>query len=190
MILILDNYDSFSYNLYQLFGSITPDVKVIRSDKITVEEIEKLHPSHLVLSPGPGFPKDAGICIEALLKLKGKLPILGVCLGHQAIGEAFGGKVVHAPQLMHGKTSEIHFDSKCPIFAGLPAGLHVMRYHSLIVDKATLPACLRVTAIEPTGEIMGFVHRQYPIYGVQFHPESFMTEGGMTMLQNFYRLKV
>lgn len=185
MILILDNYDSFSYNLYQVFGTITPDVRVVRSDCITVEEIRALHPSHLVLSPGPGFPKDAGICIEVLQALKGELPILGVCLGHQAIGEAFGGKVVHAPQLMHGKTSTVTLDTDCPIFAGLPKSVNAMRYHSLVVEKASLPPCLRVTATEPQGEIMAMMHRTYPIFGLQFHPESFMTECGAAMLQNF-----
>lgn len=190
MILILDNYDSFSYNLYQYFGSITPDVCVVRSDKITVEQVRTLRPSHLVLSPGPGFPKDAGICIEALKELKGELPILGVCLGHQAIGEAFGGRVVHAPHLMHGKTSPVTLVTDCPLFAGLPDTVNAMRYHSLVVERETLPACLRVTASEPQGEIMAMAHREYPIFGLQFHPESFMTEHGMEMLRNFYQIRL
>lgn len=190
MILILDNYDSFSYNLYQVFGTITPDVRVVRSDKITVDGVRSLHPSHLVLSPGPGFPKDAGICIDAVHALKGELPILGVCLGHQAIGEAFGGKVVHAPQLMHGKTSTVTLDRDCPLFKGLPETVNVMRYHSLVVEKATLPSCLRVTAAEPQGEVMAFMHKEYPVFGLQFHPESFMTEHGVDMLRNFYSIQV
>lgn len=190
MILILDNYDSFSYNLYQYFGTITPDVRVVRSDQITVDGVRTLHPSHLVLSPGPGFPKDAGICIETVHALKGELPILGVCLGHQAIGEAFGGRVVHAPHLMHGKTSEVTLDTACPLFTGLPQTVRAMRYHSLVVERKTLPACLQVTAAEPQGEIMAMRHKEYPIFGLQFHPESFMTEHGMEMLQNFCQLKV
>lgn len=190
MILILDNYDSFSYNLYQVFGTITPDVRVVRSDRITVDGVRELHPSHLVLSPGPGFPKDAGICIEAVHALKGELPILGVCLGHQAIGEAFGGTVVHAPQLMHGKTSRVTLDTNCPLFKGLPKQANVMRYHSLVVEKATLPSCLQVTATEPQGEVMAFMHKDIPIFGLQFHPESFMTEYGVDMLRNFYAIQV
>lgn len=190
MILILDNYDSFSYNLYQVFGTITPDVRVVRSDCITVDGVQELHPSHLVLSPGPGFPKDAGICIEAVHALKGELPILGVCLGHQAIGEAFGGTVVHAPQLMHGKTSRVTLDTNCPLFKGLPKQANVMRYHSLVVEKATLPSCLQVTATEPQGEVMAFMHKDIPIFGLQFHPESFMTEYGVDMLRNFYAIQV
>lgn len=188
MILILDNYDSFSYNLYQVFGTITPDVRVVRSDRITVDGVRKLHPSHLVLSPGPGFPKDAGICIEAVHAFKGDLPILGVCLGHQAIGEALGGTVVHAPQLMHGKTSLVNLDTSCPLFQGLPEQVNVMRYHSLVVEKATLPSCLQVTAAEPQGEIMAFMHKEAPVFGLQFHPESFMTEHGVEMLRNFYAI--
>ncbi len=188
MILILDNYDSFSYNLYQAFGTLGEEVKVVRSDKITVDEVRKLSPEHLVLSPGPGYPKDAGICIEAVHAFKGRIPILGVCLGHQAIGEAFGGKIVHAPELMHGKTSLVTLDGTCPLFAGLPEKVNAMRYHSLVVEKASLPACFRVTAAEPGGEIMAMAHKEFPIFGLQFHPESFMTEHGVEMLRNFCKI--
>lgn len=190
MILIIDNYDSFSYNLYQYIGSLNSDVKVIRNDKITVDGIRSLAPSHLVLSPGSGFPKDAGICIEALRALAGELPILGVCLGHQAIGEAFGGNVIHAPKVMHGKGCAISLDNHSPIFHDLPTKIMGARYHSLVVEKATLPDCLKVTATEEGGEIMAMEHRTKPIYGLQFHPESFLTEKGLEIVGNFLNIKI
>jgi anthranilate synthase component II len=189
MILLIDNYDSFSYNLFQYFGQLSGEIKAVRNDRITVDEIRALHPSHLVLSPGPGYPKDAGVCLEAAKTLAGTLPILGVCLGHQTIGQVFGGTVAHAPRLMHGKTSRIRLDNTCPIFAGLPASITAARYHSLVVTKESLPECLAVTAEDEDGEIMAVAHRQYPIYGIQFHPESFMTEHGMEILSNFIKVK-
>ena len=185
MILLIDNYDSFSYNLYQYFGQLCGNIKAVRNDRITVEEIRALRPSHLVLSPGPGYPKDAGVCLEAAKTLAGELPILGVCLGHQTIGQAFGGHVAHAPRLMHGKTSSIQLDNSCPIFAGLPGSIKAARYHSLVVTKESLPDCLKVTARDEDGEIMAVAHRELPVYGIQFHPESFMTEYGMEIIRNF-----
>ncbi len=190
MILLIDNYDSFSYNLYQYLGEICEDVKVVRNDRITIDEIETLNPSHLILSPGPGFPKDAGICLEAAVSFADKLPILGVCLGHQTIGEAFGGRVIHAPRLMHGKTSMIDIDTNCRLFRGLPKSIKAARYHSLVVDKSSLPDCLAVTATDSDGEIMGLCHRDFPVYGIQFHPESFMTEHGLILLRNFIQIKI
>lgn len=190
MILLIDNYDSFSYNLYQYLGQICDDVKVVRNDRITVDEIRTLKPSHLVLSPGPGFPKDAGICLEAAKSLAGKLPILGVCLGHQSIGQAFGGKVVHAPRLMHGKTSQIKIDTDCPLFNGLPETIKAARYHSLVVEKDSLPDLLVVTSTDGDGQIMGLRHRDYPVYGIQFHPESFMTEHGLDIIRNFTQIHI
>lgn len=190
MILLIDNYDSFSYNLYQYLGQLCDDVKVVRNDQITVNEIRGVKPSHLVLSPGPGFPKDAGICLEAAKSLAGELPILGVCLGHQSIGEAYGGKVVHAPRLMHGKTSRIKIDTECPLFYGLPETIEAARYHSLVVEKDSLPDNLIVTATDGDGQIMGLRHRDYPVYGIQFHPESFMTEHGLDIIRNFTQMHI
>lgn len=185
MVLIIDNYDSFTFNLFQFIGTLTPDVKVYRNDKITVQEIEQLQPSHIILSPGPGFPKDAGICEEVLSKLQGQMPILGVCLGHQAIGEVFGGRVVHARQLVHGKQSLIEVDNTSPLFRGLPKVIPAARYHSLIVDRKSKPDCLDVLATTEDGELMAVKHRDYDIYGVQFHPESIMTPDGLKILENF-----
>lgn len=185
MILLIDNYDSFSYNLYQCLGSMGLDVKVVRNDRLTVDGIRALHPTHLVLSPGPGYPKDAGVCLEAARELSGELPILGVCLGHQSIAEAFGATVGHAPRLMHGKTSPIELDGGCPIFLGLPKKIEAARYHSLVVKNEGLPSCLKVTARDPDGEIMAIAHRNFPVYGIQFHPESFMTKRGADILRNF-----
>lgn len=185
MNLIIDNYDSFSYNLYQYFGAIDPDIRIIRNDRVTVDQIKEMNPAHLILSPGPGFPKDAGICLEALRELSGRMPILGVCLGHQSIGEAFGGRVVHAPRLMHGKTSKILLDQTCPIFKGLPGRIEATRYHSLVVECAGFPDCLTVTARDEDGQIMGLMHQKLPVFGVQFHPESFLTEYGQEMVRNF-----
>ncbi len=188
MILLLDNYDSFTYNVYQMVGCINPDVKVFRNDEISVEEIEKLNPDHIIISPGPGFPVTAGITLELIRNFYAEIPILGICLGHQAIAEALGGKVVHAPQLMHGKRSRVNLDESCPLYAGLPESLEVARYHSLIVDQETLPKELKVTARAVSGEIMGLKHINYPLYGIQFHPESILTEQGERFIANFLHL--
>lgn len=185
MILILDNYDSFTYNLYQYVGTINSNIKVIRNDKITVREIEKLHPSHIIISPGPGFPSDAGICIEVIQKLAGKIPMLGVCLGHQAIGEAFGGDIVHAPTLMHGKADIVKINTDCRIFNGLDKEAEVGRYHSLVVSRETLPSALEITALSRDGLIMGLKHKEYEVYGIQFHPESVLTPSGFKIIENF-----
>lgn len=188
MILLIDNYDSFSYNLYQLVGSINPDIKVIRNDEMTVSEIEALSPDALIISPGPGRPADAGICEEAVLKLSGTMPILGVCLGHQGICEAFGATVSYARELMHGKQSYTVLDTSCPLFKDCPKVTPVARYHSLAVMEDTLPDVLVETAHTYDGEVMGVKHRDFDTYGVQFHPESIMTPAGNIMLQNFINL--
>ena len=184
MTLLIDNYDSFSYNLYQLVGALGPPVRVIRNDEMTIEEIRALHPDRIILSPGPGRPEDAGITMAAV-QLGQEVPLLGVCLGHQAICAAFGGTVTYARQLMHGKQSRVTFDRSCPLFRGLPEQGLVARYHSLAVAADTLPPELKATARTEDGEIMAVRHRQYPIYGVQFHPESIMTPEGKAMLKNF-----
>ena len=184
MIILIDNYDSFSYNLYQLIGSINPDIKVIRNDEYTVEEIEKMQPSHIIISPGPGKPKDAGMCEEAIAYFKGKVPILGVCLGHQAICEVFGATVSYAKKICHGKQSLIEHDTD-GIFEGINEPVKVARYHSLAVIEDTLPDCLQVTARTQDGEIMAMKHREYPIVGLQFHPESILTPQGTTIMKNF-----
>lgn len=185
MILLIDNYDSFSYNLYQLIGSIKPDIRVIRNDECTVEEIEAMHPEAIVLSPGPGRPSDAGICIPVIKYFAGKIPILGVCLGHQAICEAFGGTVSYAKELMHGKQKEIHQVTENKIFQGMKEYFPAARYHSLAAIRETLPKELIVTAESEDGEVMAVEHRDYPIYGLQFHPESVMTPDGKIMMENF-----
>lgn len=185
MILMIDNYDSFTYNLYQLIGTLYPDIKVVRNDEITLDEIEKLSPEALIISPGPGYPKDAGISVEAVKRFSGKLPILGICLGHQAIAEAFGGKIVHAKVPMHGKATEISLNTSCPIFEGLPEKITAARYHSLVVDTITLPSCLNVIATDGEGQIMALRHKSHPTYGVQFHPESILTEQGAGILSAF-----
>ena len=190
MILIIDNYDSFTFNLYQFVGSINEDVLVRRNDKITVEEIAELKPSHIILSPGPGYPKDAGICEEVLQNLKGSFPIMGVCLGHQAIGEVFGGTVAPAPQLVHGKQSKIMIKGKCKLFEGLHESFPAARYHSLVVEKEGLPEKLIIAAETEDGEIMAVKHRDYEVYGVQFHPESIMTPDGMQIIKNFLSIGV
>lgn len=187
MILMIDNYDSFTYNLVQYLGELGEDVKVFRNDKITLEEIEKMGPDRIVISPGPCTPKEAGISIEVIRYFGGKIPILGVCLGHQAIGEAFGGEVVRAERLMHGKTSMIHHDGKT-IYKGLPNPFEATRYHSLIIRRETLPSCLEASARTDEGEIMGVRHRQYKVEGVQFHPESVLTGVGKDLLKNFLNL--
>ena len=188
MIILIDNYDSFSYNLYQLIGSVEPDIRVIRNDDCTVEEIEAMNPEAIILSPGPGKPKDAGICIEAIRYFKGKVPIFGVCLGHQAICEAFGATVGYAKELMHGKKKEIEKNGKGRIFAGMPEHFPAARYHSLAVEEETLPKELVVTARCEDGEVMAVEHEKYDIFGVQFHPESVMTPDGKTMIENFIKV--
>ena len=185
MIVLIDNYDSFSDNLYQLIGSVEPDVKVVRNDAYTVEEIEAMKPEAIILSPGPGKPSDAGICIEAIRYFAGKVPVFGVCLGHQAICEAFGGTVSYAKELMHGKQKEIHPIGENQLFQGLPETFPAARYHSLAALKEKLPEELKVTAESEDGEVMAVEHTKYPIYGVQFHPESVMTPDGKIMIENF-----
>lgn len=186
MILLIDNYDSFSYNLYQLAGSVNPDIKVVRNDELSIEEIKELDPSHIILSPGPGYPLNAGVCEEVVLKLGGEIPILGVCLGHQAICEALGGKISHAKKLMHGKSSIVNISTDCKIFEGLNKRERVARYHSLIA--LNLPDCLSVTAKDDNGEIMAVAHKEKPIYGLQFHPESILTDSGEKMMRNFLEI--
>ena len=187
MILLIDNYDSFSYNLYQLVGEIDPEITVIRNDEKTVEEIRALAPDRIILSPGPGRPEQAGVIIEVVRKLGEEIPILGVCLGHQAICAAYGATVTYAKRLMHGKQSEARLDSGCPLFAGVPERTPVARYHSLAADPATMPQALKATAVTDDGEIMAVQHRDNPVYGVQFHPESILTPFGKTMLRNFIK---
>lgn len=185
MILLIDNYDSFSYNLYQLIGSINPDIKVIRNDEMTVDEIKKLKPQYIILSPGPKRPKDAGVCIEVAKQLGDSSKILGVCLGHQSICEAYGATVTYAKQLMHGKQSKCTVDTSDKLFKGLDSEITVARYHSLAADESTMPDCLQITARTEDGEIMAVKHKTKNIWGVQFHPESIMTPDGEKMLKNF-----
>lgn len=187
MILLIDNYDSFSYNVYQLTAAVNPDVKVIRNDEMTVEEIERLAPTHIILSPGPGKPSDAGICEEVIRYFEGKLPILGICLGHQAICEVFGATVTYAKQLMHGKQSVAALDTESTLFRGMNPETTVARYHSLAAEPSTMPDCLKITAHTPDGEVMAVEHRIYPIYGVQFHPESVLTPDGYRIMENFLK---
>ncbi len=185
MILLIDNYDSFSFNLYQLAGEIDEDIKVIRNDEMTAEEIENMSPDRIILSPGPGRPEDAGITVDVVRKLGSKIPVLGVCLGHQAICSAYGAEISYAKELMHGKQSEISFDEDDIIFRGCTQKTRVARYHSLAASESTMPECLKVTAVTDDNEIMAVTHREYPVYGVQFHPESIMTPQGKIMLENF-----
>lgn len=185
MILMIDNYDSFTYNLYQYFGEIYSDIKVVRNDCITIEEIEKLSPEAIVISPGPGYPKDAGISVDVIKHFSGKLPILGICLGHQSICEAFGGKIVKADELMHGKSSRISIDSSSPLFKDLPKDIEAARYHSLIAEHSSLPECLEATAFDTAGQIMAVQHKEHPTYGLQFHPESVLTADGKIIIRNF-----
>lgn len=187
MILVIDNYDSFTYNLVQYLGELGAAVEVRRNDRTTVGEIERLSPERIVISPGPKTPDQAGICLEVIQRFAGRMPILGVCLGHQAIGQAFGSKVVRAPEIMHGKTSPIAHDGKT-IFAGLANPFPATRYHSLIVERESLPACLEVSATSPNGLIMGLRHRRAKVEGVQFHPESVLTGAGKQLLANFLQL--
>lgn len=187
MTLLIDNYDSFSYNLYQLVGSIDPEIRVIRNDEMTIQEIRKLKPDRIILSPGPGRPENAGNIIEVVKSLGKKIPILGVCLGHQAICSAFGAVVTYAKKLMHGKQSAVTLNTDTLLFQSCPQKDIVARYHSLAVDENTMPDCLQVTARTDDGEVMAVQHREYPVYGVQFHPESIMTLNGKAMLENFIR---
>ncbi len=189
MILLIDNYDSFSYNLYQMVGAINPDIRVIRNDALTVGEIAALRPDRILLSPGPGRPEDAGVTMEVARTLAETTPILGVCLGHQAICAAFGATVTYAKRLMHGKQSTVRFAPDCPLFAGCHARAPVGRYHSLAVDPATLPPELRVTAETDDGEVMAVQHVSFPLFGLQFHPESILTPDGRRMLENFLTIE-
>ena len=185
MILLIDNYDSFSYNLYQLAGSLEPDIRVIRNDACTPEEIESMKPEALLLSPGPGRPEHAGVCIPAVRRFAGRIPILGVCLGHQAICEAFGGTVSYAKELMHGKQRLVYPEKESRLFRGISSAFPAARYHSLAADPDTLPKELRVTAWSEDGEVMAVEHTAYPVFGVQFHPESVMTPDGKAIMKNF-----
>ncbi|KJS47055.1 aminodeoxychorismate/anthranilate synthase component II [Desulfosporosinus sp. BICA1-9] len=185
MILLIDNYDSFSYNLYQLIGSINPDIRVIRNDELTIPEIEALAPDAIILSPGPGRPADAGVCVESARHFAGIIPIFGVCLGHQSICEGFGATVSYAKELMHGKQSQIKINTDYSLFAGLPETIHGARYHSLAALEGTMPTELKVIARTDDGEIMGVKHRDYEVYGVQFHPESILTPQGRIIMENF-----
>jgi len=192
MLLMIDNYDSFTYNLVQYFGELGTEVQVYRNDQITIEQIEKLDPDYLVISPGPCTPNEAGVSVDAIRYFAGRKPILGVCLGHQSIGQAFGGHIVHASAIMHGKTSVIHHNGKA-LFNGIPNPFEATRYHSLVIEKQTLPECLEITAWTETDsgeldEIMGVRHRDYPIDGMQFHPESILTEHGHHLLKNFLEM--
>ncbi len=186
LLVVIDNYDSFTYNLVQYLGMLGARLAVYRNDAIDLDGLEAMQPSQLVISPGPCSPKEAGISVAAILHFAGRIPILGVCLGHQCLGEAFGGRVIRAPRLMHGKTSLIYHDGK-DIFQGIPSPFEATRYHSLIVERETLPDCLEVAAQTAVGEIMGLRHRQYAIFGVQFHPESILTVEGMNILRNFLK---
>ena len=185
MILLIDNYDSFSYNVYQLIGSINPDIKVIRNDELTIPEIEALNPSHIIISPGPGKPSEAGICEEVIKYFAGKKPIMGICLGHQAICEVFGATVTYAKRLMHGKQSVARLDNSSVLFKGMDDKMTVARYHSLAAKPDTIPDCLKVTATTDDGEVMAVEHRDFKVYGVQFHPESVLTPEGKTIMENF-----
>ncbi len=187
MLLMLDNYDSFTFNIVQYFAQLGEDVKVVRNDEIRVDDIKGFNPDRIVISPGPCSPEEAGISVAAIREYAGRIPILGVCLGHQSIGAAFGGRIVRSVSLMHGKTSPIHHDGK-EIFEGLPNPFNATRYHSLVVERETLPDSLEVTAWVENSEIMGLRHRTLPVWGVQFHPESILTEGGMELLDNYLRL--
>lgn len=189
MIVLIDNYDSFSYNLVQLFGTLDPDIRVVRNDELTVEEIRDMHPSHIILSPGPGYPADAGICEDVVRRLQGEIPILGVCLGHQAVCEVYGARICHAKQLMHGKQSTVSIDTTVPVFRGLPERVDVARYHSLIADEDGMPDELEIIARDDAGEVMAVRHRRHEVYGLQFHPESILTPDGTRMIENFLKIE-
>jgi anthranilate synthase/aminodeoxychorismate synthase-like glutamine amidotransferase len=183
-VLLIDNYDSFTYNLYQYLGELDAEVRVVRNDAVSVDEALALDPRAIVISPGPGTPDQAGISLELIRRAAGRVPLLGVCLGHQALGQAFGGRVVRAPKLMHGKTSEIHHDGRT-VFAGVPQAFTATRYHSLVVARETVPDCLEISAWTADGVVMGLRHRAHPLEGVQFHPESILTGAGKDLLRNF-----
>ncbi len=189
MVLLIDNYDSFTYNLYQYIGCIEPNVKVVRNDEVTLEDIEKYQPSHIVISPGPGFPAKAGISVSVIKEFYKSVPILGICLGHQAIGEAFGGQIVHADKLYHGKATEILIQDDGALFAGLSQKIQGARYHSLVIKKGSLPPDIAITASSEAGDIMAIRHQKFPVFGVQFHPESILTHEGMQIIKNFLTLK-
>lgn len=184
MILVIDNYDSFTYNIVQQLGELGADIQVVRNDQVTLDEVKAMSPDRIVISPGPGFPKDSGISRDVILELGQTTPVLGVCLGHQCIGEIYGGVVTHAPTLMHGKTSKVYHKGD-PLFIGVPSPFVATRYHSLIVEEESLPAELNVIAFTDSGEIMGLRHREFPVVGVQFHPESILTDFGVRMFNNF-----
>lgn len=184
MILLIDNYDSFTYNLYQYFGTFEPDIKVVRNDKITIEEIEQMNPDRIVISPGPKSPKEAGICLEVIRHFAGKKPMLGICLGHQCIGAAFGATVSYAKEILHGKQSVIAHDGTS-VFKGISSPIKIARYHSLAVLEETIPDCLKVLAKTDDGEVMAIRHKEYPIVGLQFHPESVYTQHGKRLIENF-----
>ncbi len=188
MLLMIDNYDSYTYNLVQYLGELGEDIRVFRNDKVTIKDIETLKPERIVISPGPCTPKEAGVSVEVINSFAGKIPVLGVCLGHQAIGAAFGGDIIRSPRLMHGKTSMIHHDGKT-IFAGLPNPFEATRYHSLVIKKETLPSCLEISAWTDKDEIMGVRHKEFIVEGVQFHPESILTSVGKNLLKNFLKLR-
>jgi anthranilate synthase component II len=189
MIVLIDNYDSFTYNVAQAFGLLGADIRVYRNDALTVKEVEAMQPSHIIISPGPGDPDDGGISLDVIRELGPRIPLFGVCLGHQCIGQAFGGKVVRAPRLMHGKTSMI-YHRESPLFTGVPNPFEATRYHSLVVEEAELPASIKVTAFTEQGEIMALKHTEYPIVGVQFHPESILTTYGPRIMQNFLECRL
>lgn len=188
MIILIDNYDSFSYNLYQLAGSLYPDIRVVRNDAYTAEELESMNPEAILISPGPGRPEDAGVSIDAIRHFAGKVPILGVCLGHQAICKCFGATVSYAKELVHGKAYDVTLDTESPLFHDMPTTIRAAQYHSLAAVESTMPECLRITARTKDGEIMAVEHRDYPIYGLQFHPESIMTPEGHKILENFFAI--
>ncbi len=187
MLLVIDNYDSFTYNLVQYMAELGQQVRVVRNDEVSVDDVARMSPEHIVISPGPCTPNEAGISLDVIAKLSGKIPILGVCLGHQSIGQAFGGKVIRAKEVVHGKTSRVFHDDK-GIFAGLPNPFEATRYHSLVVERSSLPDCLEITAKTWDEEIMGLRHKTLPVEGLQFHPESFLTKVGKDLLRNFLRL--
>lgn len=188
MILVIDNYDSFTYNLVQQMGEMGAELCVVRNDQATLDEIRAMNPTHIVISPGPGDPDDTGVCLDVLREMGASTPILGVCLGHQAIGQVYGGVVKRAPRLMHGKTSMIYHEGD-PMFSGIPNPFEATRYHSLIVEKDTLPDCLLITAYTDQDEIMGMRHKEFPVFGVQFHPESILTTHGPRILQTFLEIR-
>lgn len=190
MVLLIDNYDSFSYNLVQLVGAIGNEIKVIRNDELSIEEIRALKPSHIIISPGPGYPKDAGICERLIAEMTGEVPILGVCLGHQAICEVFGATIAHARKLMHGKQSNIHIANGAIIFHGLAPMIQAARYHSLSAKRDSMPDELLVIAEDDDGEIMAVQHRDYEVYGLQFHPESILTPQGEAIMRNFLKIRI